>query len=115
MDSILDTIKDQLGVSDSETAFDNTIIMDINTAMGYLTEMGVGPSSGYSITSKAETWANFLGTDVFEPVKSYLHLKTKLLFDPPANTNLMASIEHAISEAEWRITNHYDVTTVTTV
>lgn len=38
-----------------------------------------------------------------EAVKSYVHLKVKLLFDPPLSTAVMEAMNRMISELEWRM------------
>jgi len=70
-----------------------------------LTQLGVGPSSGFSITGDSETWSDFIDkeTKKFSLVKSYMYLKVKLLFDPPLGTAVIQSIDRQISEFEWRL------------
>lgn len=103
--SILNTIKKKLGPSVEYDAFDDDIIVAINSALMVATQIGVGPSEGFSITGASETWEDFLEEDEgkFEAVKDYIYLKTKLLFDPPANSFLVTAMEKQISEFEWRL------------
>lgn len=104
MVSILDSIKQMLGIDSSDTNFDNELIMHINGALMVMTQLGVGPIAGYSITSKADTWATFLEnrTDL-NLVQNDVYLRVKLIFDPPQNSFLVASIERQIKEYDWRI------------
>lgn len=104
MDSILTSIKKLLGIQESYTHFDQDIIMDINTAFGILTQIGIGPSTGFSIIDSTAEWSEFI-TDIrhLELIRSYIHLKVKLLFDPPLNSSLIEVINRQISELEWRI------------
>lgn len=109
MDSILNSVRKKLGgelfVSPEEaTPFDDELIMDINSALMILTQLGVG-QMGYSITSAEDTWQDFLGdvnTDK-ELVKTYVAQKVKLMFDPPASSALIKLIEDQIKEYEWRL------------
>ena len=39
-----------------------------------------------------------------EAVKSYVYMKVKLLFDPPASSSVMEAMNRAINEFEWRLT-----------
>lgn len=104
-ESILLSIKKLLGIDESYKHFDPDLIMHINSVFSILTQMGVGPSIGFSITGDGETWTDFIANDFgcFSLVKSYLHLKVKLLFDPPLSSAAIDSINRQISEFEWRL------------
>ena len=104
MDSILLTIKKMLGIETDYDGFDVDIIVGINSAFMSLNQLGVGPEIGYSITTIDDEWADFLvAATNLEGVKSYIYLKTRLLFDPPSNSFLVDSISKQISELEWRL------------
>lgn len=104
MDSILTSVKKLLGVGEEYTHFDDDIIMHINSVIFILTQIGIGPTEGFAITSKDQTWNDFLqGRINIESVKSYVYLKVRLLFDPPSNSFLVEAIERQISEYEWRL------------
>lgn len=102
MDSILTSIKKLLGISEEYEHFDVDIIMHINTALMVLTQMGVGPSEGFMIEDKHDFWEDFVTEDM-EAVRTYVYLKVKLIFDPPASSAVMESINRTISELEWRL------------
>lgn len=104
MDSILTTIKKLLGLVEDDTSFDTDIIIGINTAFSTLAQLGVGPSNGFSIKDKSETWSDFLSsaTDL-ESIKTYVHLKAKLLFDPPASSAMIDSINNILDELTFRL------------
>ena len=104
MDSILTSIKKMLGITEEYTHFDSDLIIHINTALGILTQLGVGPSRGYLIKDKSGSWSDFVGCDSrLEFIKSYVHLKVKLIFDPPLSSPVIESINKTINELEWRI------------
>lgn len=104
MESILTSIKKMLGIVEEYTHFDQDLIIHINSVLMILTQMGVGPSTGFSISDETATWEDFLGTDTrFESVKSYIYLKVRLLFDPPQSSALIESTNKLISELEWRL------------
>jgi hypothetical protein len=106
MESILTTIKKMLGIEEECVDFDMELIPAINSAFFFLTQLGVGPSSSFVITGDSETWDDFIPEDVFgnhRAIRSYIHLRAKLIFDPPANSTLTQSIEKMISELEWRL------------
>ena len=107
--SILDTIKQMLG-SNTDTTFDVDIIIGINSAISRLTQLGVGVSEGYEIQDSTNTWTDFLDGDKrFSFVKSYIYLKTKLIFDPPVNSAILESMNNQIKELEWCICNANDI------
>lgn len=104
MDSILTSIKKLLGIAEEYDHFDPDIIMHINTVFSVLTQLGVGPPSGFSITDKTAAWSDYVKSDSrLEMLKSYMYLKVKLLFDPPLGTASIEAINRQISELEWRI------------
>jgi hypothetical protein len=104
MDSILTSIKKLLGISEAYDHFDTDLIMHINSVFSILNQLGVGPSSGFVITGKDETWNQFTEDRTeLEQVKSYIYMKVRLLFDPPASSVVMDSINRMIGEFEWRL------------
>lgn len=109
MESILTSIKKMLGIAEEYEHFDTDLIMHINSVLFILTQLGVGPSSGFSIKDKTETWADFVPEGInLEAVKSFTYLKVRLLFDPPQSSAVMESIKQLISELEWRINIEVD-------
>ena len=81
MDSILTSIKKLLGIIEEYEHFDPDLIMHINSVFMVLTQLGVGPVNGFAIHGKEETWTDFISDDSrLELVKSYMHLKVKLLY-----------------------------------
>lgn len=105
MESILTSIKKMLGIEESYTHFDSDLVMHINSVFSILTQMGVGPSDGFSIEDEDKEWNDFLHGDPakLSLVKSYIFLKVRLLFDPPQNSFAVESINRQISEFEWRL------------
>ena len=103
-ESILDTMKEMLGIDAGVTAFDTEITIHLNSAFMALTQLGAGPSSGFSVADKTTKWSDYLGTEKnLEAVKSYLFLKVKIVFDPPERAAVMDAYKSQISELEFRI------------
>ena len=111
MDSILTSIKKLLGITEEYTHFDDDLVMHINSVFMILTQLGVGPEDGYAITGKDNKWTEFIDDNRLEAVKSYVHLKVKLLFDPPQSSAVMESMNRMISEFEWRLNVAAETTT----
>lgn len=110
MDSILTSIKKLLGITDEYEIFDPDITMHINTVFMSLRQLGVGPVEGFRIEDETTTWDDFINTEenpdkiaLLSAVKSYIHLKVKLLFDPPLSSAVMEAMKQSIAELEWRL------------
>jgi len=104
MDSILTSIKKLLGIAEEYVHFDTDIIMHINSVFGTLTQIGVGPSSGFVITDKYAVWNDFIQDEPnFEMLKIYVYQKVKLRFDPPSSSAHLQALKESISETEWRL------------
>lgn len=107
MDSILTSIKKQLGIEEEYEHFDPELIMHINAVLMTLTQIGVGPSDGFSIKDKNDKWIDFIhDAPAFkaEWVPIYVGLQVKLAFDPPVGSALESYTRRA-NELEWRL-NH---------
>lgn len=108
-DSILLSVKKSLGLDPSLTQFDIDIIMAINTALNILTQLGVGPVEGFSISSEKETWDSFIGDEIrLNMVKTYVWLRVRLIFDPPTTNALLDSVKTQITEYEVRLNYQVD-------
>ena len=102
--SILGSVKKMLGLDPAYTAFDTDVIVNINSAFMILHQMGVGPTTCFSITGPNETWDQVIGgsTDL-EGIKQYIFLKTKSIFDPPSTSSVQEALANQIKELEWRL------------
>ena len=104
MESILTSIKKLLGIDAEYTHFDEDIIMHINSVFGILNRLGVGPASGFRIEDDTTTWNDYIPSmENFEAVKSYIHLKVKLIFDPPLSSAVLQAMKETIAELEFTL------------
>ena len=104
MNSILDTVKSVVGSSVDDDSFNTDVLIFTNMALGTLTQLGVGPSTGFSITGSTETWVDFLGdTKLLESVKAYVCIEVRLLFDAPTNSSVLESLKAKSQELVVRI------------
>lgn len=105
MESILQSIKKLIGITEDYTAFDLDIIIHINSVFMILNQMGVGPEGGFSISDESAVWSDYLPEDNknLEAVKTYIYLKVKMVFDPPLSSAVMEATKQMISELEWRL------------
>lgn len=103
-ESILDSIKKLLGPSVDYNQFDQDIITHINTALMDLNRIGIGPSEGFSIKDSSSVWKDFIyDLTKFEGIKTYVYLSVKLVFDPPSNSSVLASMEKRLDKLEWTL------------
>lgn len=100
-DSILDVTKRLCMLDPDDTSYDLEIITHINTVFFVLKGLGVGPANGFSIIDKAETWSQFIGESEIHAVRTYMGLKVRMLFDPPATGPATAAMERQASHLEW--------------
>lgn len=105
IDSILTSIKTILGIEAEDTAFDQELIAHINSVLISLTQLGIGPSDGFLITSDAETWQDFIGDNKMKRglVETFVGLKVRLIFDPPMNATAVEAIKETVKELEFRL------------
>lgn len=103
-ESILTSIKKLLGIDESYTFFDADVLMHINTVFMILYQLGVGPSTPFSISDKTAVWSDFVGsaTDL-AGIKTYIFLKVKLFFDPPQSSAAIDAMKQNAAELEWRL------------
>lgn len=102
--SILTDVKKQLGgIDEMYTAFDDDIIPLINSEFSQLNQLGVGPTSGFSIDSKEQTWDQFFTDPRLNFIPEYVALGVKLIFDPPQSSYVMGHLKERRSELEWRL------------
>ena len=103
-ESILNSIKKLLGIDEAYEHFDADVIMHINTVFMILYQLGVGPSTPFSISDASAIWSDFLesATDL-AGVKSYIYAKVRMVFDPPQSSAVAEALKANIAELEWRL------------
>ena len=113
-ESILETIVSGLGLEVDESAFNSEIIMYINSALLTVCQNGAG--TPLVVKDYAQTWEEFKdpaqveGNKMFEQIKLYVMLKTKIIFDPPPPSTA-TYMQSYIDELLWRIRVAYCVAT----
>jgi hypothetical protein len=105
--SILISTKKILGLSADYDSFDEDVVIQINSALSVLTQLGVGPLDGFEITGPDEIWDDFIDESLVSMlglVKTYIFLKVSLAFDPPQIGYLIDAKNKQIEEHVFRIT-----------
>lgn len=106
-DSILQSIKEMLGIHEDCMDFDGPIMTYINSAFATLEQMGVRFNGGLPmIYGEETTWAEHildLADGDLGSIKTFVYLRVRLLFDPPSNSFVTQSYQSQIDELAWRI------------
>lgn len=103
-ESILITIKKMLGLGEDYTPFDEDLVGHINSAIMAAHQLGIGQND-FLITGSDETWTDWLGTrpEKFPAIRHYIYMRTKISWDPPANSFAVSSLQKQIDEMTWRL------------
>lgn len=113
-ESILDNIKKPLGIDASYTAFDQDVIMHINSAINTLHDIGIGPPEGFEITDNSSVWSELLGDNIrYNSAKTYIYMRVRLAFDPPGTSFAQDALKEQIAELEQRLSMRREMTDYT--
>lgn len=103
-ENILESIKDLLGINEEDKAFDNDVLININSAFSTLYQVGVGSEGHYFILDGTETWDDvFKEIELLDFIKLYTFMKVKIVFDPPTNASILQALTDQMKEIEYRI------------
>ena len=103
-ESILASIKKLLNVDVEDIAFDPDIILLINGEFMTLQQLGIGPEEGFSIRNYDECWTDFIEDEkLIHTVKTYIYMRVRMIFDPPASSVVADAYNNRIAELEWRL------------
>lgn len=111
MDSILNSVKIQLGIEPDSKDFDAEIMMNINSAIMTLRQLGVGPEKGFIVVSSEQTYDEYLGEGSLEipMVKIYLAKRVKLSWDSNNSSSYFINLlQSEIDEMEYRLSVQVD-------
>jgi len=101
-ESILKTIRQMIGPDEIYKHYDPEIIIHINSALADVTRFGIGPEEGLSISDESATWGQLIQDNKkLNNVVTYIYLSVKLVFDPPNNAALLASLQARHDKLEW--------------
>jgi hypothetical protein len=102
--SILTSTKKILGVSSDYTAFDLDIITHINSTFSILNQLGIGPVDGFMIEDDEAEWDDLeIPQNQLNMARTYIYIKVRMLFDPPATSFLIEAMNKQIEEHGWRL------------
>lgn len=108
-DSILTSIKKLMGLTEEYDAFDQDILILINSVLFELEQIGVKAKEGFVLSDKTAVWSDYSDDDrLLNVLKPYIYMKTKLTFDPPTSSGALDSMNRIIDRFEWRINLYAD-------
>lgn len=110
--SILETVRGAMGLNAEDDSFDFELLLHINNALAVLHQNAVGVP--FTVKDSLATWEELKdplqieGNKMFEGIKQYVFLRTKILFDPPPPSTIKYMSE-AADEILWRLRESYDL------
>lgn len=104
-ESILNSVKALVNLTEDNTDFDKELIIHINAAFSTLHQLGVGPNPQFKITGSSETWEEFIGdVENIESVRAYMGYKARLVIDANTMTSYaINALQEVIKEYEFRL------------
>jgi hypothetical protein len=102
--SILKTVKKLVHIPPENDEYDEDIILHINSAFSDLHQLGLGPDDDFIIENDTATWDEYIGsTKYIQSVKTWVVLKVRLVFDPPATSFTIDAYQKQLDELTWRL------------
>ena len=106
--SILNDVKQSIGIVPEYEAFDPQLITCINSVFSTLHQLGCGPEEGFFIKDANATWSSFISSDRLNFIRSYVIMKVHVMFDPPTSSIALDALNKQIAEYEWRINSEVE-------
>lgn len=109
--SILEDIREAVGLGKGTVDFDTELIMYINIAIGKLNQNGVG--NIIAVTDTTKTWRDLQnplsikGNESFYMIPGFIKLSVKMIFDPPPPSSV-DYLTRSIDEILWRLKIAYE-------
>lgn len=111
-ESIMNTVKDNIGIARENPDFDNRLIEVINTCLLILFQEGV-LDTACEITDANDKWedlpVNENALPFINSIIEWVGARARQIFDPPTSSVLANALQEIRDELEWRnfITNNY--------
>jgi len=100
--SILDSVKQDLGITKEQNAFDSTLIPLINSVFDIFLQLGITKTS-FKISDNVDTWDDAdIETGVSEMAKAQMFSRVRIMFDPPSTAHVLEAANSLIKELEYR-------------
>ena len=107
--SVLNTVKEMIGPSQSYNVFDTDLLVLINSSLNVLAQQSI-VKDGTKIKDETTTWEEILeGREDLEMIKEYIVLKVKMVFDASGSATVQQAYEKRANELEWRMYAFSDI------
>lgn len=105
--NVMNSVKVLCGISKQDYSFDEELLMHTNAVIFGLSQIvDSDVVKPINITTKT-MWCDILeDSDFADNVRSYIGMKVKSMFDPPASSVVVEALNKHINEMEWRIANY---------
>lgn len=110
--SILKSVRSAVGLDAEDSSFDLELLMHINGSIMILHQNGIGMP--IHVEDEEAVWDDFKNpmqadaNPMFSAAKTFIFIKTKILFDPPPPSTIKYMAE-AADEYLWRLRESFDV------
>ena len=110
--SILKSVRSAVGLDAEDSSFDLELLMHINGSIMILHQNGIGMP--IQVEDEDAVWEDFKNpmqadaNPMFSAAKTFIFIKTKILFDPPPPSTIKYMSETA-DEYLWRLRESFDV------
>lgn len=101
--SVLKTTKKILGIADGDTSFDLDVLAHINSAFSTLKQLGVVADDVIVEDDELDLESLELPPVQLGLVRTYIYLKVRIAFDPPATSFHIEAFNKQIEEHEGRL------------
>lgn len=104
IESILTSVKKGIGgIDEAYEAFDDDILVCINSEIAELDQLGVTKAKGLVVEDKSAVWSDLVEDPCLNFVQQYITIKVKMIFDPPQSGLVMEALKAKAEELKWRI------------
>lgn len=110
--SILKSVRSAVGLNAEDSSFDVELLMHINGSIMILHQNGIGMP--IHVDDENAVWEDFKNpiqvdaNPMISAAKTFVFIKTKILFDPPPPSTIKYMAE-AADEYLWRLRESFDV------
>lgn len=110
--SILKSVRSAVGLDAEDSSFDSELLMHINGSVMILHQNGIGMP--IHVEDEEAVWDDFKNplqadaNSMLSAAKTFIFIKTKILFDPPPPSTIKYMAE-AADEYLWRLRESFDV------
>jgi hypothetical protein len=109
IDSILTSTKKVLGLGEDYTAFDEDILTHINASLSIVEQLGL-TEEVFVVEDASALWSDLdIPEKQLSLLRTYVFLRVRMLFDPPATSFLIEATNNQLKEYEYRLSYNREV------